>query len=175
VEFFKRVRPGDPPTLDNAREFIQQQLFDQRRYDLERVGRYKLNQRLNGEGVIPRTHRTITKRDIVELLRHLIQINNKVLPPDDVDHLGNRRVKTNGELIQNKLRVGLRRMERMVKERMSMPDNDSPSPVNLINIRPVVAAIREFFGSSQLSQFMEQTNPLSELTSKRTLSAPTSA
>jgi DNA-directed RNA polymerase subunit beta len=171
VEFFKRVRPGDPPTLDNAREFIQQQLFDQRRYDLERVGRYKLNQRLNGEGVIPRTHRTITKRDIVELLRHLIQINNKVLPPDDVDHLGNRRVKTNGELIQNKLRVGLRRMERMVKERMSMPDNDSPSPVNLINIRPVVAAIREFFGSSQLSQFMEQTNPLSELTSKRTLSA----
>jgi len=171
VEFFKRVRPGDPPTLDNAREFVQQQLFDQRRYDLERVGRYKLNQRLNGEGIIPRTHRTITKRDIVELLRHLIQVNNKVLPPDDVDHLGNRRVKTNGELIQNKLRVGLRRMERMVKERMSMPDNDSPSPVNLINIRPVVAAIREFFGSSQLSQFMEQTNPLSELTSKRTLSA----
>jgi len=171
VEFFKRVRPGDPPTLDNAREFVRQQLFDQRRYDLERVGRYKLNQRLNGEGIIPRTHRTITKRDIVELLRYLIQINNKVLPPDDVDHLGNRRVKTNGELIQNKLRVGLRRMERMVKERMSMPDNDSPSPVNLINIRPVVAAIREFFGSSQLSQFMEQTNPLSELTSKRTLSA----
>ena len=105
------------------------------------------------------------------LLKHLIQINTGVLQPDDVDHLGNRRVKTNGELIQNKLRVGLRRMERMVKERMSMPDNDSPSPVNLINIRPVVAAIREFFGSSQLSQFMEQTNPLSELTSKRTLSA----
>ncbi|MCS7054745.1 MAG: DNA-directed RNA polymerase subunit beta [Thermoflexales bacterium] len=171
IEFFKRIRPGDPPTLDNAREFIQQQLFDQRRYDLERVGRYKLNQRLNGEGIIPRTHRTITKRDIVELLRHMIQINNGVLPADDVDHLGNRRVKTNGELIQNKLRVGLRRMERMVKERMSMPDNDSPSPVNLINIRPVVAAVREFFGSSQLSQFMEQTNPLSELTSKRTLSA----
>ncbi len=171
VEFFKRVRPGDPPTLDNAREFMQQQLFDQRRYDLERVGRYKLNQRLDGEGVIPRTHRTITKRDIVQLLKHMIQINNGVYGPDDVDHLGNRRVKTNGELIQNKLRVGLRRMERMVKERMSMPDNDSPSPVNLINIRPVVAAVREFFGSSQLSQFMDQTNPLSELTSKRTLSA----
>jgi DNA-directed RNA polymerase subunit beta len=171
VEFFKRVRPGDPPTLDNAREFMQQQLFDQRRYDLERVGRYKLNQRLLGEGVIPRTHRTITKRDIVQLLKHVIQINNAVVGPDDVDHLGNRRVKTNGELIQNKLRVGLRRMERMVKERMSMPDNDSPSPVNLINIRPVVAAVREFFGSSQLSQFMDQTNPLSELTSKRTLSA----
>jgi len=171
IEFFKRVRPGDPPTLDNAREFMQQQLFDQRRYDLERVGRYKLNQRLEGDNTIPRTHRTITKHDIIELLKHLIQINNSVLGPDDVDHLGNRRVKTNGELIQNKLRVGLRRMERMVKERMSMPDNDSPSPVNLINIRPVVAAVREFFGSSQLSQFMEQTNPLSELTSKRTLSA----
>ena len=171
IEFFKRVRPGDPPTLDNAKEFMQQQLFDQRRYDLERVGRYKLNQRLELDQVIPRTHRTITKRDIVALLKHLIQVNNGVVGPDDVDHLGNRRVKTNGELIQNKLRVGLRRMERMVKERMSMPDNDSPSPVNLINIRPVVAAVREFFGSSQLSQFMEQTNPLSELTVKRTLSA----
>ncbi len=171
VEFFRRVRPGDPPTLENARNFILQQLFDQRRYDLERVGRYKLNQRLELDNVIPRTHRTITKRDIVAILRRLIQINNGVYGPDDVDHLGNRRVKTNGELIQNKLRVGLRRMERMVKERMSMPDNDSPSPINLINIRPVVAAVREFFGSSQLSQFMEQTNPLSELTSKRTLSA----
>ncbi|MCX7938852.1 MAG: hypothetical protein N2545_05385, partial [Thermoflexales bacterium] len=171
VEFFRRVRPGDPPTLENARNFILQQLFDQRRYDLERVGRYKLNQRLELDSYIPRTHRTITKRDIVAILRRLIQINNGVCGPDDVDHLGNRRVKTNGELIQNKLRVGLRRMERMVKERMSMPDNESPSPINLINIRPVVAAVREFFGSSQLSQFMEQTNPLSELTSKRTLSA----
>jgi len=171
IEFFKRVRPGDPPTLDNAKEFMQQQLFDQRRYDLERVGRYKLNQRLGLDDIIPRTHRTITKLDIINLLKHMIQVNNGVIPVDDIDHLGNRRVKTNGELIQNKLRVGLRRMERMVKERMSMPDNESPSPVNLINIRPVVAAIREFFGSSQLSQFMEQTNPLSELTSKRTLSA----
>ncbi len=171
IEFFKRVRPGDPPTLDNAKEFINQQLFDQRRYDLERVGRYKLNQRLELDGIIPRTHRTITKLDVVRLIRHLIQVNNVVIPVDDVDHLGNRRVKTNGELIQNKLRVGLRRMERMVKERMSMPDNDSPSPVNLINIRPVVAAVREFFGSSQVSQFMDQTNPLAELTSKRTLSA----
>ncbi|MCW1967081.1 MAG: DNA-directed RNA polymerase subunit beta, partial [Anaerolineae bacterium] len=162
---------GDPPTLDNAKEFMQQQLFDQRRYDLERVGRYKLNQRLNLDELIPRTNRTITKLDIVRLLRHLITLNNAVVGPDDIDHLGNRRVKTNGELIQNKLRIGLRRMERMVKERMSMPDNDSPSPVNLINIRPVVAAVREFFGSSQLSQFMDQTNPLAELTSKRTLSA----
>jgi DNA-directed RNA polymerase subunit beta len=171
VEFFKRVRPGDPPTLDNAREFVQQQLFDHRRYDLERVGRYKLNQRLEGDGVIPRSHRTITKRDIVQVLKHIIKINTGVYGPDDVDHLGNRRVRTNGELIQQRLRVGLRRMERMVRERMSTPDNDSPSPVNLINIRPVVAAVREFFGSSQLSQFMDQTNPLSELTTKRTLSA----
>ncbi len=171
IEFFKRVRPGDPPTLDNAKEFMQQQMFDQRRYDLERVGRYKLNQRLDLDSIIPRTNRTISKLDIVRLIRHLIQLNNGVVGPDDIDHLGNRRVKTNGELIQNKLRIGLRRMERMVKERMSMPDNDSPSPVNLINIRPVVAAIREFFGSSQLSQFMDQTNPLAELTSKRTLSA----
>jgi len=171
IEFFRRVRPGDPPTLDNAKEFMQQQLFDQRRYDLERVGRYKLNKRLDLDGLIPLTHRTVTKHDVVRLIKHLIRINNEELGPDDIDHLGNRRVKTNGELIQNKLRVGLRRMERMVKERMSMPDNDSPSPVNLINIRPVVAAVREFFGSSQLSQFMEQTNPLSELTSKRTLSA----
>ena len=171
IEFFKRVRPGDPPTLDNAKEFMQQQLFDQRRYDLERVGRYKLNQRLSLDEIIPRTNRTITKLDIVRLLRHLITLNNGVVGPDDIDHLGNRRVKTNGELIQNKLRIGLRRMERMVKERMSMPDNESPSPVNLINIRPVVAAVREFFGSSQLSQFMDQTNPLAELTSKRTLSA----
>ena len=150
---------------------MQQQLFDQRRYDLERVGRYKLNQRLSLDEIIPRTNRTITKLDIVRLLRHLITLNNGVVGPDDIDHLGNRRVKTNGELIQNKLRIGLRRMERMVKERMSMPDNESPSPVNLINIRPVVAAVREFFGSSQLSQFMDQTNPLAELTSKRTLSA----
>ncbi|HQZ54258.1 MAG TPA: DNA-directed RNA polymerase subunit beta [Thermoflexales bacterium] len=171
IEFFRRVRPGDPPTLDNAKEFMQQQLFDQRRYDLERVGRYKLNKRLELDGIVPLTHRTVTKLDVIRLIKHLIRINNEELGPDDIDHLGNRRVKTNGELIQNKLRVGLRRMERMVKERMSMPDNDSPSPVNLINIRPVVAAVREFFGSSQLSQFMEQTNPLSELTSKRTLSA----
>jgi DNA-directed RNA polymerase subunit beta len=171
LEFFKRMRPGDPATLDNAREFLEEQLFDQRHYDLERVGRYKLNQKLELHDRVPITHRTITKWDIVRLVRRMIMINNSVQPPDDIDHLGNRRAKTVGELIQNKLRIGLRRMERVIKERMSIRDQDQLSPITLINIRPVVAALREFFGSSQLSQFMDQTNPLAELRHKRTLSA----
>ncbi len=171
LEFYRRMRPGDPPTLDNAREYLISQLFDQRRYDLERVGRYKLNQRLQLDGAIPRTVRIVTKADIVKLLERMININNGLVGPDDIDHLGNRRVKTVGELIQNKLRIGLRRTERVVKERMSIREADNPTPVSLINIRPIVAAVREFFGSSQLSQFMEQTNPLAELTHKRTLSA----
>ena len=169
IEFFKRMRPGDPATLDNARGFLEEQLFDQRHYDLERVGRYKLNQKLDLH--IPIPHRTVTKSDIVSLLRRMILINNGIEPPDDIDHLGNRRVKTVGELIQNKLRIGLRRMERVIKERMSIRDQEQLSPVTLVNIRPVVAALREFFGSSQLSQFMDQTNPLAELRHKRTLSA----
>jgi DNA-directed RNA polymerase subunit beta len=169
VEFYRRMRPGDPPTLENAREYLEQQLFDPRRYDLQRVGRYKLNQRLKQEADLE--HRTITKCDLVALVKHMIRINNGIEDADDIDHLGNRRVKTVGELVQNKLRIGLRRMERVVVERMSIRESDSLTPVNLINIRPVVAAIREFFGSSQLSQFMEQTNPLTELTHKRTLSA----
>ncbi|GBL17236.1 DNA-directed RNA polymerase subunit beta [Chloroflexota bacterium] len=172
IEFFKKMRPGDPATLDNAREFLTQQLFDQRRYNLERVGRYKLNQKLDLGNRVPLAHRTVTKADIIGLLKRMIQINNGDEPADEMDHLGNRRVKTVGELIQNKLRVGMRRMERVVRERMSIRDQDNiVSPVNLINIRPVVAAVREFFGSSQLSQFMDQTNPLSELRHKRTLSA----
>ncbi len=169
IEFFKRLRPGDPPTLENAKEFLEEQLFDQRRYDLERVGRYKLNQKLDQD--IPISHRTITKSDIVRIVRRMIEINNGVVREDDIDHLGNRRVKTVGELIQNKLRVGLRRMERVIRERMSIRDQDQVSPTSLVNIRPVVASLREFFGSSQLSQFMEETNPLSELRHKRTLSA----
>ena len=171
LEFYRRMRPGDPPTLDNAREYLESQLFDQRRYDLERVGRYKLNLRLNLDDKISRRKRTITKADIVEVLKHIVDINNGVAGPDDIDHLGNRRVKTVGELIMNKLRIGLRRTERVVKERMSIRETDNLTPINLVNIRPVVASIREFFGSSQLSQFMEQTNPLAELTHKRTLSA----
>ncbi len=169
IEFFKKMRPGDPATLDNARQFLEEQLFDQRHYDLERVGRYKLNQKLDLN--IPIPHRTVTKGDVIRLIRRMIQINNGVEPPDDIDHLGNRRVKTVGELIQNKLRIGLRRMERVIKERMSIRDQEQLSPVTLVNIRPVVAALREFFGSSQLSQFMDQTNPLAELRHKRTLSA----
>jgi len=171
LEFFRKMRPGDPATLENAREFLEQQLFDQRHYDLERVGRYKLNQKLDLSARIPVSHRTITKWDIVYLVRRMIMINNELEEKDDIDHLGNRRVKTVGELIQNKLRIGMRRMERVIKERMSIREQDQVSPVSLINIRPMIAALREFFGSSQLSQFMDQTNPLAELRHKRTLSA----
>jgi DNA-directed RNA polymerase subunit beta len=171
IEFYRRMRPGDPPTLDNAREYLRDQLFDSRRYDLERVGRYKLNGKLDLQETIPLTHRRVTTWDVVKLVERLVLINNGVKEPDDIDHLGNRRVKTVGELIQGKLRVGLRRMERVILERMSIRDQEQFSPVTLINIRPVVAAIREFFGSSQLSQFMDQTNPLAELRHKRTLSA----
>ena len=171
IEFYRRMRPGDPPTLDNAREYLRDQLFDQRRYDLERVGRYKLNQKLSLQDTVPLEHRRVTAWDIVKLIERLILINNGVQDPDDIDHLGNRRVKTVGELIQGKLRVGLRRTERVIRERMSIRDQEQLSPLSLINIRPVVAAIREFFGSSQLSQFMDQTNPLAELRHKRTLSA----
>ncbi len=171
IEFFRRVRPGDPATLENAREFVETQLFNQRYYDLERVGRYKMNQKLDLHDKVPLSHRSITKWDIVGLVRRLIAINNNLDRPDDMDHLGNRRVKTVGELVQNKLRIGLRRMERVIKERMSIHDQEHVTPATLINIRPVVAALREFYGSSQLSQFMDQTNPLAELRHKRTLSA----
>jgi DNA-directed RNA polymerase subunit beta len=171
IEFFRRMRPGDPANLENARQFLEEQIFDMRHYDLERVGRYKLNQKLDLSDRIPVSHRSVTKWDIVYLVRRMILINNEVEDKDDIDHLGNRRVKTVGELIQNKLRIGMRRMERVIKERMSIRDQDQISPVSLINIRPVVAALREFFGSSQLSQFMDQTNPLAELRHKRTLSA----
>jgi DNA-directed RNA polymerase subunit beta len=171
LEFFRRMRPGDPATIENAKEFLEEQLFDQRHYDLEKVGRYKLNQKLDLMDKVPISRRTITSWDVVRLVRHMIMINNEMTDKDDIDHLGNRRVKTVGELINNKLRVGLRRMERVIKERMSIRDQDQVFPVNLINIRPVVAALREFYGSSQLSQFMDQTNPLSELRHKRTLSA----
>ncbi len=170
IEFYKKLRPGEPPQLDNAKTYVKEQIFDPRHYDLEKVGRYKLNQKL--DLYIDLDHRTITAQDIIQIVRHMIEINNDKTPADDIDHLGNRRVKTVGELIQNKLRVGLRRMERVIKERMSIRDQGiSVSPVSLVNIRPLVASLREFFGSSQLSQFMEETNPLSELRHKRTVSA----
>lgn len=174
IEFYKRLRPGDPATLDNAKAFMAQLLFTQRRYDLGKVGRHKLNRRLYGTDVPADQsikERTLTPEDIIKVLEHLILINNGFEHDDDIDHLGNRRVKTVGELIQNHLRIGLLRLERVVRERMSIRDPDQMTPLNLVNIRPVVAAMREFFGGSQLSQFMQQTNPLDELTHKRTLSA----
>jgi DNA-directed RNA polymerase subunit beta len=168
LEFYRRLRPGEPPSVENASELIQNLFFNDRKYDLGRVGRYKLNRRLS----IDEKTRTLTKKDIVELIRRMISINNGRATNDDIDHLGNRRVRAVGELIQNQLRLGLLRMERVVKERMTTQmDPTTTTPAALINIRPVVAAVREFFGGSQLSQFMDQTNPLAELTHKRRLSA----
>ncbi len=174
LEFYKKMRPGDPPTLDNAKNFMTTLLFTQRRYDLGKVGRHKLNRRLYGTDIptdqLP-PERIMRADDLVKVIEHMILINNGQEGGDDIDHLGNRRVKTVGELIQNHLRIGLLRLERVVRERMSIREVDQISALNLINIRPVVAAMREFFGGSQLSQFMDQTNPLAELTHKRTLSA----
>ena len=168
LEFYRRLRPGEPPSVENASELINNLFFNERKYDLGRVGRYKLNRRLS----IDEKTRTLTKNDIVELIRRMITINNGRASNDDIDHLGNRRVRAVGELIQNQLRLGLLRMERVVKERMTTQmDPTTTTPAALINIRPVVAAVREFFGGSQLSQFMDQTNPLAELTHKRRLSA----
>ena len=171
LEFYRRLRPGEPPSVDNAKTLIDNLFFNNRRYDLGRVGRYKLNRRLR-RGEDDAGVRTLTPEDIIGLLRMMIQINNGVVEPDDIDHLGNRRVRAVGELIQNQVRVGLLRMERVIKERMTTQmDPATTTPAALINIRPVVAAVREFFGGSQLSQFMDQTNPLAELTHKRRLSA----
>ena len=254
LEFYKKLRPGDPATLDNAQAFLNSLLFSPRRYDLGKVGRYKLNRRLDPHcdevtgsfdelldlfgardsndgrvdvaSLVRRARgvslddalvevykelchveaatleqaeaylgsrplgnvtwhrlvrqfgwhesigqRTLTPSDLVKVVAHVIQVNNGEDSPDDIDHLGNRRVKTVGELIQNQLRVGLLRMERVIRERMSIRDPEQVTPTTLTNIRPVVAATREFFGGSQLSQFMDQTNPLAELTHERTLSA----
>ena len=170
LEFYRRLRPGEPPSIENARSLIDGLFFNERKYDLGRVGRYKLNRRLGIQ--VPLETKTLTKDDIIEMIARMIRINNGEIQPDDIDHLGNRRVRAVGELIQNQLRVGLLRMERVVKERMTTQmDPAATTPAALINIRPVVAAVREFFGGSQLSQFMDQTNPLAELTHKRRLSA----
>jgi DNA-directed RNA polymerase subunit beta len=176
IEVYKKLRPGDPPTGDNAEKLVDSLFFNFRRYDLGRVGRYKFNKKLDPVadrmGVeLRRDHRTITREDIAAIVGHLIELNNDRGNADDIDHLGNRRIRANGELIQNAFRVGLLRMERVVKERMTIQEIDKATPNLLINIRPVVAAMKEFFGGSQLSQFMDQTNPLAELTSKRRLSA----
>jgi len=171
LDIYKKLRPGDPPNIDNARRLIDNLFFNPLHYDLGSVGRYKLNKRLKLEGRVGEEQRVLTKEDIVEIVRHIIMINNGTDTPDDIDHLGNRRVRTAGELIQNQFRIGLLRLERVVRERMSIMAADSVTPSALVNIRPVVAAVREFFGGSQLSQFMDQTNPLAELTHKRRLSA----
>jgi len=175
IEVYKKLRPGDPPTGDNAEKLVESLFFNFRRYDLGRVGRYKLNKKLNAVadrmGINLSTERTISKEDIAAIVGHLIELNRDQGLADDIDHLGNRRIRANGELIQNAFRVGLLRMERVVRERMSIQEAEKATPNALINIRPVVAAMKEFFGGSQLSQFMDQTNPLAELTSKRRLSA----
>jgi DNA-directed RNA polymerase subunit beta len=236
VEIYKRLRPGEPPTVENATQLLESLFFDPKRYDLATVGRYKLTKKLgwrrrlygktlfepiidkaSGEiilpadtvmneqncdildesgvfneqqlvevrvkqkdgtalkvicnTVLPYTHRTITREDIISSLNYLLNLAEGIGSTDDIDHLGNRRLRSVGELLQNQFRIGLSRMERVVKERMTIQDVDVITPQALINIRPVVAAIKEFFGSSQLSQFMDQTNPLAELTHKRRLSA----
>ena len=170
LEFYRRLRPGEPANVDNAKNLLQNLFFNQRRYDLGKVGRYKLNRRLALDAADDL--RTLSSEDLIALLKTMIQINNGVQEADDIDHLGNRRVRAVGELIQNQIRVGLLRMERVIKERMTTQmDPAATTPAALINIRPAVAAVREFFGGSQLSQFMDQTNPLAELTHKRRLSA----
>ena len=174
-EVYKRIRPGDLATPDNARQLIHSMFFNFDRYDLGRVGRYKFNLRFNldisDEVITPEENRILTKEDLVMIIREIIRLNITQDDPDDVDHLGNRRVRAVGELIQGRFRIGLARMERIIKDRMSTQDIDTISPGRLINARPVIGAVREFFMSSQLSQFMDQTNPLAELEHKRRISA----
>ncbi len=169
LDLYRKLRPGEPPSLENARALLNTLFFNFRRYDLGKVGRYKVNGRLKLD--TDRAQRVLTVGDLVAIVRQMIRINNGEDQGDDIDHLGNRRVRAVGELTVNQLRVGLLRMERVVKERMTLIDPEQATPGALINIRPIVAAIKEFFGGSQLSQFMDQTNPLAELTHKRRLSA----
>ncbi len=169
IEIFRRLRPGDPPTLKTATSLFESLFFSEERYDISAVGRLKLNHKLSVDSPIEQT--TLTKEDILQVVRYLIDLRNGKGSIDDIDHLGNRRVRAVGELLENQYRVGLVRMERAIKERMSLQDIDALMPHDLINSKPVSAVVKEFFGSSQLSQFMDQTNPLSEVTHKRRLSA----
>jgi len=177
VELYRKIRPGDPPTVDNARTLLNSLFFNARRFDLSKVGRFKLDKNLGipeeeaRERALDKDRRVLDHDDFINMIRKLIQLNNGVGEADDIDHLGNRRVRAVGELLQNQFRMGLIRMERIIKERMTICDSLTVTAASLINARPVVAAIKEFFGSSQLSQFMDQTNPLAELTHKRRLSA----
>jgi len=169
LEIYRRLRPGEPPTIDTAASLFHNLFFNPERYDLSRVGRLKINHKLGTDQ--PLDCKTLTKEDIIEIVRYLISLRNGKGMVDDIDHLGNRRVRTVGELVENQYRIGLVRMEKSIRERMSLQEIDTAMPHDLINSKPVSAAIKEFFGSSQLSQFMDQTNPLSEITHKRRLSA----
>jgi DNA-directed RNA polymerase subunit beta len=171
IEVYRRLRPGDLATVDNARGLIENMFYNFKRFDFSRVGRYKINKRLNLD--VPNTieNRTMRIEDLVAIIAELIRLNNTQEGPDDIDSLANRRVKLVGELVQRQFRIGLLRMERNTKDRMSMSEIETVTPAQLINARPVVAAVREFFASSQLSQFMDQINPLSELAHKRRLSS----
>ncbi len=169
VDIYRKLSSGEPPSLNSAKTLLNNFLFNPRRYSLGEVGRYKLNKKLGVE--VPNDYLGLTPEDLVEIIRHVMLLNNGDETPDDIDHLGNRRAQGVGFLLQNQFRVGLLRLERAVKERMSILGSDAATPSALINIRPVTAAIKEFFGRSQLSQFMDQTNPLAELTHKRRLSA----
>ena len=170
LEMFRRLRPNEPARIENAREYIYSLFFDTRRYNLGRVGRYKMNRRLNIS--VPEDQRLLTFDDIKSIILGLINLKNPEAQDDDIDHLGNRRVRSVGELLQNQIRIGLLRMERIARERMTtIPDLEKAMARDLINVRPIAAALREFFGSGQLSQFMDQTNPLAEVTHRRRLSA----
>jgi len=177
VELYKKIRPGDPPTVENALNLLTALFFNPRRFDLGKVGRFKLDKNLGiseeeaRQRALDKDKRVLENEDFISIIRKLIQLNNGFGEKDDIDHLGNRRVRAVGELLQNQFRMGLIRMERIIKERMTICDAATVTAASLINARPVVAAIKEFFGSSQLSQFMDQTNPLAELTHKRRLSA----
>ena len=170
-EVYKKIRPGDLATTDNARQMIEDMFFRFDRYDFGRVGRYRMNHRLNLNFPEAKEYRTLQKEDLLAILKEVINLNVSQEIADDIDHLGNRRVRAVGELIQNKFRVGLQRMKRIAQDRMSTMDPNTVTPSQLINARPIIAAIKEFFTSSQLSQFMDQTNPLSELEHKRRFSA----
>ena len=169
MDIYRVMRPGEPPTVEAASSLFDTLFFDSERYDLSAVGRVKMNMRLDLDA--PDTQRTLRREDIIACIKALVELRDGRGEIDDIDHLGNRRVRSVGELMENQYRVGLLRMERAIKERMSSVEIDTVMPQDLINAKPAAAAVREFFGSSQLSQFMDQTNPLSEVTHKRRLSA----
>jgi len=173
LEIYRKLRPGDPPTVDTATQLFQGMFFDARKYDFSRVGRMKFNIKLHDKAdATPLDKRTLDHRDFIDTIQYLLRLRKGIGSVDDIDHLGNRRVRAVGELLENQFRIGLVRMERAIKEKMSVYQEMSTAmPHDLVNAKPVMAAIREFFGSSQLSQFMDQTNPLSEITHKRRLSA----